>query len=182
MTKKIKLIISSTRQGRVGKQVSDWLVSAAKDNSVELEVLDLQTIQLPFFDAMVPPAYMPTETPEGIAWAKMIADAEGFVFVTPEYNRSIPASLKNAIDFLVAEWKEKPAAIVSYGYIDGGGSAVKHLQDIFNWLKIHVVNEPMQVQLTQDTFNEQGQFVDVDATLGQVKEAFIASLEAINKA
>lgn len=182
MSKKIKLIVGSTRQGRVGKPLSDWLVSVAKDSGHDLEVLDLQEINLPFFDAMVPPAYMPTETPEGKAWAKMIDEAEGFVFVTPEYNRSIPAGLKNAIDFLAAEWKEKPAAMVSYGYIDGGKSAAKHLQDIFDWLKIKNVGQELSVLFTQETFDESGQFKDVEASLGGIKEAFVASLKAIEEA
>lgn len=182
MSKKIKLIVGSTRQGRVGKPVSDWLVSLAADAGYQLEVLDLQTINLPFFDAMIPPAYKPTETDEGKAWAKMIDEADGFLFVTPEYNRSISASLKNAIDFLAAEWKEKPAAIVSYGYIDGGKSATRHLQDIFDWLKIQNVGEEMAVQFTQETFDAQGQFHDVDEALGSIKESFLQSLKAIEAA
>jgi NAD(P)H-dependent FMN reductase len=180
--KKISMIIGSTRQGRVGKPVSDWLLSTAKEAGFELKLLDLQTIALPFFDAMVPPAYMPTQTTEGKAWAEMIANSDGFIFVTPEYNRSIPASLKNAIDFLVNEWKEKPAGIVSYGYIDGGASATKHLNDIFDWLKIKNVSEKMAVPFNQETFDDKGQFKDIDAALGGIKEDFIASLEAIEKA
>lgn len=179
MAKNIKLIIGSARQGRAGKQIADWLVDTAKQEGVNLEVLDLQTIALPNFDAAVPPAYMPTQTEAGKAWQAMIAEADGFVFLTPEYNRSIPSSLKNAIDYLVEEWKEKPAAIVSYGYIDGGSSATGHLQDIFDWLKIKNVGEKITIQLTQDTFDENGIFKDADATLGEYKEAFITSLKAI---
>lgn len=179
MAKNIKLIIGSTRQGRIGKQIADWFVSTAKEAGFELTVLDLQEIALPNFDAAVPPAYMPTTTEEGKSWQATISEADGFVFVTPEYNRSIPGSLKNAIDYLVEEWKEKPATIVSYGYIDGGASATKHLQDIFDWLKIQNVGEKIAVQLTQDTFDEQGVMKDADGSLGEYKEAFIASLNAI---
>lgn len=181
MSKNIKLIIGSTRQGRVGKPLSDWLVDTAKQAGFELEVLDLQEIALPFFDAMVPPAYMPTETPEGKAWAKKIDESDGFIFVTPEYNRSIPASLKNAIDFLVAEWKDKPASIVSYGYVDGGVSATQHLNDIFDWLKIKNVGKQMAVKLNRETFDDKGQFIDIDLTLEQIKEDFKESLKSIEK-
>ena len=179
MSKKIKLIIGSTRQGRVGKPVSDWLVAVAKESGVELEVVDLLEVNLPNFDAAVPPAYMPIETPEGKEWAKIVAEADGFVFVTPEYNRSIPASLKNALDYLVAEWNDKPMSVVSYGYVDGGQNATKHLLDVTGWLKMKNVGESMAVQLTQETFDEQGQFVDIDASLGGIKEAFTKSLRAI---
>lgn len=182
MSKKIKLIIGSTRQGRVGKPLSDWLLRAAKDSGHDIEVFDLQEIDLPPFDAAVPPAYKPTETPEGKAWAQMVGDADGFVFVTPEYNRSIPSGLKNAIDYLTTEWKEKPAAIVSYGYIDGGKSAAKHLQDIFDWLKIKNVGQEMAILFNQQTFAEDGQFVDVDTALGGIKDDFKKSLQSIEEA
>ncbi len=147
-----------------------------------LAVDSMSPINLPPFDAMVPPAYKPTETTEGKAWAQKVADSDAFVFVTPEYNRSIPSSLKNAIDYLVAEWKEKPAAIISYGYIDGGQSATKHLQDILDWLKMRNVGELMAINFSQETFDENGQFKDVDASLGVIKEAFVTSLQAIEKA
>lgn len=182
MGKKIKLIVGSTRQGRVGKPVSDWLMQIAKDTEHDVAVFDLQAIDLPPFDAAIPPAYMPTETPEGKAWAKMIAESDGFVFVTPEYNRSIPSGLKNAIDYLAQEWKDKPVAIISYGYIDGGKSATRHLQDIMDWLKMRNVGEEMNVQLSQETFDEAGQFHDVDAALGGIKEAYIKTLKAIEEA
>lgn len=182
MSKNIKLIIGSTRQGRVGKQIAEWLVVQAKNAGIEIGVIDLLETALPNFDAAVPPAYMPTQTEEGKKWQSLIGDTDGFVFLTPEYNRSIPGSLKNAIDYLVEEWKEKPASIVSYGYIDGGSSATKHLQDIMDWLKIENVGEKVAIQLSQDTFDDSGVFKDADASLAEYKDAFIASLKAIQNA
>lgn len=182
MSKKIKLIIGSTRQARNAAPVAEWLLAQAKSEGYDLEVLDLQAINLPFFDAPVPPAYMPTQTPEGKAWQAMVAEAEGFVFLTAEYNRSIPAPLKNAIDFLVDEWKEKPAAIVSYGYIDGGKSATNHLVDILNWQKMKVVEPKVAISFTQDTFEQTGGFKDVEASLGDSKAPFIEALKAIDEA
>jgi len=76
MSKKIKLIIGSTRQGRNAPPIAEWLVAQAKNEGYDLEVLDLQAINLPFFDAPVPPAYMPTQTPVGKAWQAMVADGE----------------------------------------------------------------------------------------------------------
>lgn len=179
--KTVKLIIGSTRKGRVGKPIADWLVSTAKEAGVDLQVLDLQEINLPFFDAMVPPAYMPTETEEGKAWAAQIAEADAFVFVTPEYNRSINASLKNALDYLVAEWNDKPAAIVSYGYVDGGKSATSHLKDILGWLKVQTLESEMAVQLTQETFDEQGQFKNIDEALSSIKDDFVAAVKSLSE-
>ena len=180
MSKKIKLIIGSTRQNRNGKAVADWLVNQAKNEGIELEVLDLKEINLPNFDAPVPPSYMPTQTEEGKAWQQQIADGDAFVFLTSEYNRSIPSSLKNAIDYLVDEWKEKPAVIVSYGYIDGGGSATNHLKDVLNWLKMEIKEPAINIQFTQETFKQEGGFADIDASLGDYKQSFIDQLKAIS--
>lgn len=182
MSKKIKLIIGSTRQGRVAKSIADWLVVSAKKHDVDLEILDLKEIDLPFYDAAVPPAYMPTDTPDGKAWQAKVADADGFVFLTAEYNRSIPAPLKNAIDYLFEEWGAKPAAIVSYGYVDGGGSATKHLKDILGWVKTTVVEPTVTIKFTQELFDESGAFKDIDAVLADTEKSFIAALNAVNKA
>jgi NAD(P)H-dependent FMN reductase len=181
MSKKIKLIIGSTRQNRVGGQISEWLVETAKDNDINLEVIDLKEENLPTFDGPSP-AYVPAQTPEGKAWSAKITEGDAFIFLTAEYNRGIPAPIKNSIDHLFHEWNGKPAAIVSYGYIDGGGSATKHLIDVLNWIKMEVVEPQIGIQLTQETFDENGKFKDIDAALDGIKEPFIEALHAITKA
>jgi NAD(P)H-dependent FMN reductase len=179
--KKIKLIVGSTRQNRVGGHISEWLVKIAKENDVELEVLDLLEENLPLFDGPSP-MYVPATTDEGKAWSAKITDADAIIFLTAEYNRSVPAPLKNAIDYLFNEWGGKQAAIVSYGYIDGGGSATKHLTDVLNWVKMDVVETKVSIQLAQDFFAEDGSFKDIDASLADVKAPFIEALQTINKA
>jgi NAD(P)H-dependent FMN reductase len=181
MSKKLKLIIGSTRQNRNGLPVAQWLVAQAKEAGYDLEVLDLKEINLPKFEAGVSPMYMSVDTPEAKAWATQIADADGLIFLTCEYNRSIPGSLKDAIDYLYAEWNGKKASIVSYGWIDGGGSATKHLTDILNWVKIELVGPQIAIPFTQATFNEQGAFNDIDNALGGAKEDFLAQLKALNE-
>lgn len=181
MSKKIKLIIGSTRQGRVGAPVAQWLVDVAKQNDVDLEVLDLMQINLPVFDGKSP-MYFGPQSEEAKAWATTIGESDAIIFVTAEYNRSIPAPLKNALDSIFAEWANKPTAIVSYGYIDGGGSATKHLTDVLSWLKMKIVQPNVAIALTQDMFAEDGSFKDVDAALADAKEPFITALKAINEA
>ncbi len=178
--KKIKLIVGSTRQNRNGIAIADWLVNLAKEQEIDLELLDLKEINLPNFDAAVSPAYMPTQTEEGKAWQKQIAEAEGIVFLTSEYNRSIPSSLKNAIDYLFDEWKEKPSVIVSYGFIDGGGSATNHLKDILNWLKVDIKEPTIAIQFTPETFKQEGGFADIDSSLSGTKQPFIDALKSIS--
>ncbi len=177
MAKNIKLIIGSTRQNRVGAAIAPWIEKHAKAAKVDLEVIDLKQINLPAFDAPVPPAYAPPDTQHGKAWQKQIADADGFIFLTAEYNRSISSSLKNAIDYLAAEWKGKPAAIVSYGYIDGGASATNHLQDIFKWLKLEVIEPTVALQLKTDYFTEDGTFKNIDEALAGGEDTLLQALK-----
>lgn len=162
MTKKIQLIVGSTRENRVGAQVAEWVATHARaHDGIELEVIDLKDVALPFFTGPIPPSFAPDSTEAGIAWAKRIAEGDGYIFVTAEYNRSIPAPLKNAIDYLVAEWKSKPALIVSYGYIDGGQNVTKHLRDAFTWLKMATLDSAINLTITQDMFDGSA-FKDID--------------------
>lgn len=178
MSKRIKLIIGSVREGRLGKPISDWLVAQAKDAGIELEVLDLKEINIPFLEAPIPPAYAPVDTEKGKEWADMVEDADAFLFVTPEYNRSLPASLKNAIDHVFTEWNDKSAAVVSYGFVDGGAKATSHLKDVLKWVKIQLVEPTVHIQLSQGLL-ENGNFKDIDAALTPYKTDFETALKLL---
>lgn len=180
MNKKLKLIVGSTRQGRNSIKVANWLAKQANEAGYDLELLDLKQVNLPMFDSAVSPMYAAIDTPEAKAWGVKISEADGIVFLTAEYNRSIPASLKNAIDYLYTEWNGKKAAIISYGWIDGGGSATKHLRDIIGFVKMDIVGSDIAIPFTQETFDETYEFKDIDAALGGIKEGFIATLEALS--
>ena len=180
MGKNIKLIIGSTRQGRNGKPIADWLVKEAKTNGIDLGVLDLKEIDLPFFEGMSP-AMVPTQVPEGKKWASMVGETDGFVFLTPEYNGSVNAPLKNAIDFLYVEWNDKPAAIVSYGFTNGGLDSTNHLNDIIQHVKMNNVGQKIAGKLSRDDFDEKFQFKDLDGLLQPIKDSFIESLRSIEK-
>ncbi|TXG77662.1 NAD(P)H-dependent oxidoreductase [Patescibacteria group bacterium] len=179
MTKNIKLIIGSTRQNRIAPAVAEWVTAQAAAAAVTVEILDLKELNLPAFDAPVPPAYAPTETEAGKTWAKIVTETDAFIFLTAEYNRSIPSSLKNAIDYLAAEWKGKPAAIVSYGYVDGGQSATNHLIDIFSWLKLDIIQPTVNLQIAQTDFDETGAFTDIDTTFAPGKETLAQAFERL---
>src|SRR5690606_17347786 len=98
MAKNILLIIGSTRQNRLASSIAPWVIDQAKQEpGINLEVVDLKDENLPAFDATTPPSYAPVDTPEAKAWAAKVAAADGFIFLTPEYNRSVPSSLKNAL-------------------------------------------------------------------------------------
>ena len=157
MSKNIQIIVGSTRQNRVGAQVAEWAKNhAAAHEELNVEIVDLLNQNLPFFDAGVSPMYAPDTSDAGKAWSEKIEQADGYIFVTPEYNRSVPASLKNAIDFLYGPWLTKPAAIVSYGWIDGGAAASKHLHDILSWVKMDIAEDQVHLKLHADIMGETG--------------------------
>ena len=177
MSKKIQLIIGSTRENRLGESIVTWVRQQVdKSTDISLEVVDLKQENLPAFDAPVPPAYMPVASEAGRAWAKKVGSADGFIFLTPEYNRSIPSSLKNALDYLVAEWKEKPAVIVSYGYVDGGKGATDHLKDVLDWLKVDTAATTINLHLDQKMMDENGRIQDMEKAFAQYKEQFNVAL------
>jgi NAD(P)H-dependent FMN reductase len=146
---KIGIVLSTTREGRFGDTVAAWIAPIAKqDAALDFEIVDLRDYPLPVFDEPRSPAYHASEKPEVRRWSKKMAELDGYLFVTAEYNRSVPAVLKNALDHVYAEVNRKPAAFVGYGSV-GGARAVEHLRLIAVELQmaptrfgVHVAMEP----------------------------------------
>ena len=130
---KINIIVGSTRQGRATPKVAAWVKSVAGEvlSGADVEVVDLVDYPLPFFDEAVSPQYNPERKPAGVVkkWLDKMAEADGYVFVTPEYNRSYSAVLKNAIDYFDFQIAKKPVALVAHGST-GGAQAVSHLRGV----------------------------------------------------
>ncbi len=128
---RIMLIVGSVRPSRKGIAVADWVREhLATRAGVEIDVADLKAIDLPFFNETLPPALGKYELPHTIAWAERVRAADGFVLVNPEYNGSFTAPVKNAFDYLVAEWRRKPIGFVAYGSSSGAVRAVAALQPV----------------------------------------------------
>jgi NAD(P)H-dependent FMN reductase len=145
---RIAVIIGSTREGRVGDRVGRWFVSrAATRDGIELRVLDL-------LDYELPPRYPKTPTPQVTAFAAEVGLAEAFVVVTPEYNRSFPASLKQAIDYAYDEWRAKPVGFVSYGHRSDGVYAVEQLRPVFCELHAVTMRDGVRLDLMHDRLDE----------------------------
>lgn len=113
---KIHIICASTRAGRVGFGVTQWVKSQVEQAGHEVSIIDLRDHRLPFIDDATQPSAMNRQYPhpEVQAWSDVIAATESLIFVTPEYNHGYPGELKNAIDWLFTEWAHKPTGIVSY--------------------------------------------------------------------
>jgi len=146
MKYQLKIIIGSTRPSRRGHLVADWFFNIAKNHpEFDIEILDLKEINLPLMDEPNHPKlgeYIHNHTK---GWSKTISGADAFVFITPEYNYSFPASIKNALDYLFNEWYGKPAAFVSYGGISGGVRAVQGLKQPITTLGMMPLREAVSI-------------------------------------
>jgi NAD(P)H-dependent FMN reductase len=127
---KIGIILSTTRPGRFADTPTNWLFNIAKErDDAEFEIVDLRDYPMPFFEEKMALAYASTQNETALRWEKKIAGLDGYIFVTAEYNHSIPAVLKNALDYLYSEIHRKPATFVGYGGT-GAARAVEHLRNI----------------------------------------------------
>src|SRR5579872_3399556 len=127
---KIQVIIGSTRQGRFSEKPAQWIFEEAKKKTgLEVELLDLRDYPMPFFNEPMSPSRVEGKYPNEAVqkWAKKIAEADGYIIVSPEYNHGYPAVLKNAMDSIYKEWNNKSVGFVSYGSV-GGGRAVEQLR------------------------------------------------------
>jgi len=127
---KIGIIIGTTRPGRFADVPTNWLFNIAKErDDADFEIVDLRDYPMPFFEEKLPLHVAPPQNEVALRWGEKIASLDGYIFVTAEYNHSIPAVLKNALDYLYSATHRKPATFVGYGGT-GGSRAVEHLRNI----------------------------------------------------
>jgi NAD(P)H-dependent FMN reductase len=153
MTTLIGIILGSTRPNRNGEQVARWVHDlAAQRSDAEFELVDLRDYPLPHLDEPVPPSLGQYQHDHTKEWAAKIASFDGFVMVTPEYNHSTSGVLKNALDYLYAEWNNKAVGFVSYGSA-GGTRAVEHLRLVCGELQMADVRQQVALSLITEFEN-----------------------------
>lgn len=127
---KIAIIVSSTRGTRFADIPTTWIKAQAEARGdMVVEIVDLRDYPMPFFAEVASNAWAPTQDLVAVKWQKKLAEFDGYVFVVAEYNRSITAALKNALDQAYVEWARKPFGAIAYGSM-GGTSALAHLRMI----------------------------------------------------
>jgi NAD(P)H-dependent FMN reductase len=152
---KLQVLLGSTRPGRAGEVVAEWVHAVVKERKdISIELVDIASFNLPLLDEpmsafMSGGKYTHDHTK---AWSDKIAQADGYIFITPEYNHSMPGALKNAIDFLYPEWNNKAAGFVSYG-VHGGTRAVEHLRVVAGEVQLADVREQLALYLGADFEN-----------------------------
>lgn len=158
---KIKVVLASVREGRFGDKPTKWIFEKAKSREgFDVELLDLKDYPFPVFAESEIPAMLGGNYTNEVAkkWAEKIGEADGFIFVTPEYNHGYPPSLKNAIDYIYGEWVNKPVAFVGYG-ANGGVRSVEQLKQVVNSnLAMHPVPITINMNHPWNLMNDQGEF------------------------
>lgn len=146
----IAVVTGSTRPGRNNQAVAEWVFEQARQHGgADYELVDIQGFELPLLDEPVPPSMGQYSQPHTKKWAAKVASFDGFVFVTPEYNHGPSAAIKNAIDFVYAEWNNKAAGFVSYGSA-GGVRAVEHLRGVMAEIQVADVRQHVALSLAED--------------------------------
>lgn len=152
---KIAILTGSIRDTRVNLQVAEYIQKIAAENTeATFEIVDIKDYPLPHFNESKAPlmANRQYDNPDVQAWSKVIDQYDGYIFVTPEYNKSITSALKAAIDHLSPEWNHKAAAIISYGSSNGVAASYS-LRPILNSLKLAVVSTTVGFNMYVDFEN-----------------------------
>ncbi|MFI6366055.1 NADPH-dependent FMN reductase [Nocardia sp. NPDC050630] len=163
MSLKLAVIIGSVREGRFAPTVANWFVEeAARHGRFEIDLIDLAEAELPLALPAVSPAMNPDpERPAGMTdLTRRLGDADAFVILTPDYNRSYPAALKAAIDWHFTQWDSKAIGFVGYSGASGGLLAIEHLRQVFNELNAHTVRNYVSFPRYYLLFDADGKLLD----------------------
>jgi NAD(P)H-dependent FMN reductase len=160
----LRIIVGSTRPGRVGPAVADWIADRAREHGgFDVQVTDLAELNLPILDEPNHPRlrqYVHQHTKD---WSEVVEGSDAFIFVTPEYNHGMGAALKNAIDYVYNEWHGKAAGIVSYGGVSAGTRATQMLKQVLASLKVVPVMEAVNIPFVRTHIDEDGRFKPTEA-------------------
>ncbi len=167
---KLKIITSTTRDGRSGGAVEKWITAFAKEKSTfEVELLDLSVINLPMMNESKHPRLQDYKYEHTKAWSAKINEADAFIIVLAEYNFGYPAPIKNALDYLFNEWAYKPVSFVSYGGVSGGLRATQMLKQVITALSMMPIPEQVNIPFFAKLIDANGVF--------QANEIIIKSAE-----
>ncbi|GAA3385738.1 NADPH-dependent FMN reductase [Cryptosporangium minutisporangium] len=156
---RLQIIVASTRPGRIGLPVGQWVETAAAKHGGfdEIDLADLGAIDLPLLDEPKHPRLGQYTHQHTKDWAARVGAADAFVFVLAEYNHSFTAAVKNAVDYLHTEWQHKPAGLVTYGGVSGGLRAAQAFKPVLQALKVVTLTEAVTIPFVQQ-FVEDGLF------------------------
>lgn len=159
----LKIIVASTRPGRQGPVIAEWVNETVKQHGgFDIEVLDLAVVNLPMMDEPHHPRMQMYTQEHTKQWSKTIDPADAFIIVTPEYNHGYPAPLKNALDHLYKEWNYKPVGFVSYGGLSGGTRSVQQLIQVVTAQKMVPLVEAVNIPFFSKHITDEENFMSND--------------------
>jgi NAD(P)H-dependent FMN reductase len=155
----LKIITSTTRPGRKGILIANWITALARQKGeFNVELLDLAEINLPFLDEPNHPRLQQYQHEHTKRWSSTIEAADAFIIVLSEYNFGFPAPIKNALDYLFKEWMYKPVAFVSYGGISGGLRSTQMLKQVVTALHMIPLTEAVSIPFFSKYINDEDEF------------------------
>jgi NAD(P)H-dependent FMN reductase len=179
---RLMIIIASTRPGRVGLPVGLWFDARARARGgFNVDLADLAEIKLPFMDEPNHPRLQKYTKQHTKEWSARVAEAEAFVFVTPEYNYGLCAPLKNAIDFLHNEWHYKPFGFVSYGGVSAGTRAVQMTKQVLSPLRMFPTAEAVSIPFVAQFIDDEEQ-LQANDVMDQAADAMLDELARVSDA
>jgi NAD(P)H-dependent FMN reductase len=174
----LRVIIGSTRPGRIGPSVAEWIIERAREHGgFDVEVTDLAELNLPIYDEPNHPRlkkYVHQHTKD---WSALVEGSDAFIFVVPEYNYGFNAATKNAIDYVFNEWAHKAAGIVSYGGVAAGTRATQMLKQVFSALKVVPVPEAVNIPFVFKHLDEDKRFKSTE----EMEQAATAMLDELQR-
>jgi NAD(P)H-dependent FMN reductase len=178
----LQIIIASTRPGRVGLPVAQWFIGRAREHGqFDIDVADLAEINLPFLDEPNHPRLREYTKRHTKDWSARVEAADAFAIVLPEYNYGMPATIKNAIDFLHYEWSYKPVGFVSYGGVSAGTRSVQQLTQVVSTLKMFPLTEAVSIPFVRQ-FLDDDETVRANETMEQASDALLDELVRVEQA
>jgi NAD(P)H-dependent FMN reductase len=180
----IMVILGSSREGRRGEHAARWVAATtAEREGIQVDFVDTRELHLPFYDEVssIESLEGNFRHPEGKAWGERVAKADAFIVVFPEYNRGIPAILKNAIDYAWAGWNYKPISYVSYSNGPWGGTrATEQMKLVSIGVRALPLPSAVHIPLINEAFDDQGTLLN-DKLTGSIDRLLNELLMIANK-
>jgi NAD(P)H-dependent FMN reductase len=179
---RIMVVIGSVRPGRLGLPIAEWVVEdLSRRDGIEVDLADLAEIDLPLMNEPNHPILRRYTLEHTTQWSERVEAADGFVFVTPEYNHSFSPALKNALDYLHHEWRRKPVAFVSYGGVSAGTRGVIALKPVVAGLGLVPTLSNVEINFAGNQIDDDGVFSPSESQQAKF-DAAVAELVALSAA
>ncbi|MDO4920016.1 NADPH-dependent FMN reductase [Kocuria sp.] len=178
----VALLVSTTRHARVGRQLADALLESIRDEvAADFRLVDLAEVALPWLDEPRPPSAGDYQLESTRAWAREVSSWDAVVVLSAQYNGGYPAPLKNAVDTVYAEWRDKPTLIGTYGghRSGGGSSAGQQLRTVFQVTRNRVVEPGFALELGGEDYGHDLHLVDARGIVERNRDTVLAAMEAL---